>query len=121
MANTVSFNNNYPSIKRSLELYEKAKKIMLPVTATMAKGPGQYSLGACPIYLDRGKGSRVWDVDGNEYLDWNSAIGPLSLGYCYEATDNAIIEQLKKGITFSLMHELEYEVAQMIADIIPNA
>jgi glutamate-1-semialdehyde aminotransferase len=121
MANTVSFNTDYPSIKRSLELYEKAKQIMLPVTATMAKGPGQYSLGACPIYLDRGKGSRVWDVDGNEYLDWNSAIGPLSLGYCYEAVDNAIIEQLKKGITFSLMHELEYEVAQMIHDIIPNA
>jgi glutamate-1-semialdehyde 2,1-aminomutase len=121
MANTVSFNKDYPTIKRSLELYEKAKQIMLPVTATMAKGPGQYSLGACPIYLDRGKGSKVWDVDGNEYLDWNSAIGPLSLGYCYEATDNAIIEQLKKGITFSLMHELEYEVAQMIHDIIPNA
>jgi glutamate-1-semialdehyde 2,1-aminomutase len=121
MANTVSFNNEYPSIKRSLELYEKAKQIMLPVTATMAKGPGQYSLGACPIYLDRGKGSRVWDVDGNEYLDWNAGIGPLSLGYCYEATDNAIIEQLKKGITFSLMHELEYEVSQMIHDIIPNA
>lgn len=121
MANTVSLNTNYPTITKSLELYEKAKKIMTPVTATMAKGPGQYSLGACPIYLDRGKGSHVWDVDGNEYLDWNAAIGPLSLGYCYDAVDNAIIEQLKKGITFSLMHELEYEVSQMIHDIIPNA
>lgn len=121
MANTVSFNTNYPTIDKSLALYEKAKKIMTPVTATMAKGPGQYSLDACPIYLDRGKGSHVWDIDGNEYLDWNAAIGPLSLGYCYETVDNAIIEQLKKGITFSLMHELEYEVSKMIADIIPNA
>jgi len=121
MPNTVSFNENYPVIDKSLEMYEKAKKIMPPVTQTMAKGPGQYSLGACPVYLSRGKGSRVWDVDGNEYLDWNAAIGPLSLGYGYEAVDNAIREQLEKGITFSLMHELEYEVAEMIHEIIPNA
>lgn len=121
MANTVSFNENYPSIIKSLELYERAKQIMPPPTQTMAKGPGQYSLGACPIYLDRGKGSRVWDVDGNEFLDWNAGIGPLSLGYCYDAVDNAIKAQLEKGITFSLMHELEYEVAELIHQTIPNA
>lgn len=121
MANKVEFNSEYPSIKKSLELYEKATQIMHPVTATMAKGPGQYSLGAAPIYLSHAKGSRVWDVDGNEYLDWNAAIGPLSLGYGYPAVDNAIKEQLEKGITFSLMHELEYEVAEMIHEIIPNA
>ncbi len=121
MANTVKLNDNYPTITKSLEIYNKAKEIMPPVTQTMAKGPGQYSLGACPIYLDRGKGSRVWDVDGNEYLDWNAAIGPLSLGYAYEKVDNAIKAQLEKGITFSLMHELEYEVADLIHQIIPNA
>src|SRR5690606_15221081 len=121
MANSVQLNDNYPTLTKSLELYDKAKQIMPPVTQTMAKGPGQYSLGACPIYLDRGKGSRVWDVDGNEYLDWNAAIGPLSLGYAYEKVDNAIKAQLEKGITFSLMHELEYEVAELIHQIIPNA
>ncbi len=121
MANKVQLNDNYPTLTKSLELYEKAKQIMPPVTQTMAKGPGQYSLGASPVYLDRGKGSRVWDVDGNEYLDWNAAIGPLSLGYAYEKVDNAIKAQLEKGITFSLMHELEYEVANLIHQIIPNA
>lgn len=121
MPNTVAFNSDYPSISKSLETYHKAVKIMPPVTQTMAKGPGQYSLGACPIYLKKGKGSRVWDVDGNEYLDWNAAIGPLSLGYGYPAVDNAIKAQLEDGITFSLMHELEYEVAEMIHEIIPNA
>lgn len=94
---------------------------MPPVTQTMAKGPGQYSLGAAPIYLKKGKGSRVWDVDGNEYLDWNAAIGPLSLGYGYPAVDEAIRRQLEDGITFSLMHELEYEVANLIHEVIPNA
>lgn len=121
MANTVRFNEDYPVITKSLAIYERAKEIMPPVTQTMAKGPGQYSLGACPIYLKKGKGSRVWDVDGNEYLDWNAAIGPLSLGYGYPAVDDAIRRQLDDGITFSLMHELEYEVAQLIHEVIPNA
>lgn len=121
MPNTVQLQQDYPLIDKSLEMYERAKAIMPPVTQTMAKGPGQYSLGACPIYLKRGKGSRVWDVDGNEYLDWNAAIGPLSLGYGYPDVDQAIRAQLEDGITFSLMHELEYEVADMIHQIIPNA
>jgi glutamate-1-semialdehyde aminotransferase len=121
MPNSVQFNDNYPDITKSLEIYHKAKEIMPPVTQTMAKGPGQYSLGAAPIYLKRGKGARVWDVDGNEYLDWNAAIGPLSLGYGYPAVDDAIRRQLEDGITFSLMHELEYEVANLIHEVIPNA
>ncbi len=100
MPNGVQFNENYPNISKSLEIYEKAQKIMTPVTQTMAKGPGQYSIGASPVYLKKGDGSHVWDVDGNEYLDWNAAIGPLSLGYCYPAVDNAIKRQLEDGITF---------------------
>jgi len=121
MPNTVALNQGYPTISESLKLYEQAKEIMPPVTQTMAKGPGQYSLGAAPIYLKKGKGSRVWDVDGNEYLDWNAAIGPLSLGYAWPAVDKAIIDQLGDGITFSLMHELEYKVAERLHQLIPNA
>ena len=48
-------------------------------------------------------------------------IGPISLGYAYPKTDNAIIQQLKDGITFSMMHPLEVEVAEMLREIIPNA
>lgn len=94
---------------------------MTPVTQTLAKGPGQYINGVAPKYLKRGKGARVWDVDGNEFLDYNMAIGPLSLGYCYPRVDEAIIAQLKDGITFSMMHELEVVLAELIHDIIPNA
>jgi len=121
MANTVSFNENYPDITESNNLYERALKIMTPVTQTLAKGPGQYIKGVAPKYLKRGKGSHVWDVDGNEYLDYNMAIGPISLGYCYDKVDQAIINQLKDGITFSLMHELEVTLAEMIHEIVPNA
>ena len=113
--------NNYPDIYQSNLLYDRASKIMFPVTQTMAKGPTQYVDGVAPKYLKRGKGSHVWDVDGNEYIDYNMAIGPLSLGYAYERVDQAIINQLKDGITFSLMHELEVVLAELINGIIPNA
>lgn len=121
MPNTVSFNQQFPAIKISNELYKKAEGLIPAYTQTLAKGPGQYIKGIAPKYLHKGKGSHVWDVDGNEFLDYNMGIGPISLGYCYEAVDNAILEQLSKGITFSLMHPLEVEVAEMIRSVIPNA
>jgi len=121
MPNKVAFNEEYPIVTQSDKLYERALPIMTPVTQTLAKGPGQYINGVAPKYLKKGKGSRVWDVDGNEFLDYNMAIGPLSLGYCYPRVDEAIIEQLKDGITFSMMHELEVVLAELVHEIIPNA
>lgn len=111
----------FPNISKSLEMYNRAKKLMHPITQTLAKGPGQFTYGVSPIYVERGKGSKLWDVDGNEYLDYCMGIGPISLGYGYDKVDNAIKEQLEKGITFSLMHRLELEVAEKLHEIIPNA
>src|SRR5262245_36529573 len=121
MPNSVRFNENYPTIAKSDELYARALGLIPALTQTLAKGPGQYVRGVAPKYLKRGKGSHVWDVDGNEYLDYNMAIGPISLGYAYEPVDRAIIEQLADGITFSLVHPLEIEVAEMIRDVVPSA
>jgi len=121
MPNKIAFNAEYPVIAASNDLYDRALPIMTPVTQTLAKGPGQYVNGVAPKYLKRGKGSHVWDVDGNEFLDYNMAIGPLSLGYCYPRVDEAVIAQLKDGITFSMMHELEVILAELVHRIIPNA
>ena len=121
MPNSVAFNEDYPVITASDALYERALKVMTPVTQTLAKGPGQYVNGVAPKYLKKGKGARVWDVDGNEYLDYNMAIGPVSLGYCYDKVDDAIKTQLQDGITFSMMHELEVVFAELINRVIPNA
>jgi glutamate-1-semialdehyde 2,1-aminomutase len=121
MPNKVDFNKDYPSIIKSDELYEKAFKLIPCTTQTLAKGPQQNVKGISPKYLARGKGSHVWDVDGNEFIDFNMGIGPLSLGYAYDKVDDAIKQQLKDGITFSLMHPLEVEVAEMLHEIIPNA
>lgn len=114
-------NSQFPNITKSLEMYQRAKKLMHPITQTLAKGPGQFTFGVSPIYVEKAKGSKIWDVDGNEYLDYCMGIGPISLGYAYDKVDNAIKEQLEKGITFSLMHRLELEVAEKLHEIIPNA
>ena len=59
--------NGYPKIDESNKLYERASKIMFPVTQTMAKGPSQYVNGVAPKYIKKAKDAHVWDVDGNEY------------------------------------------------------
>ena len=121
MPNKIEFNTDYPIIKKSDELYQKALNLIPSTTQTLAKGPQQNVKGIAPKYLVRGKGSHVWDADGNEYIDFNMAIGPLSLGYAYDKVDEAIKKQLADGITFSLMHPLEVEVAEILNKIIPNA
>ena len=121
MSNKIEFNKDFPSIKKSDDLYNRALNLIPSVTQTLAKGPQQNVKGIAPKYLQKGKGSHVWDVDGNEYIDFNMAIGPLSLGYAYDKVDDAIKKQLEDGITFSLMHPLEVEVAELINEIIPNA
>ncbi len=64
-------------------------------TQTLAKGPGQYVNGFAPKYLVKGRGARVWDVDGNQYLDLTMGVGPLVLGYAHPAVDEAIRSQLR--------------------------
>ena len=121
MSNKVTNNKNYPDITRSDKLYKIALDLIPSTTQTLAKGPQQNVRGIAPKYLQKGKGSHVWDVDGNEFIDLNMGIGPLSLGYSYPKVDEAIKKQLKDGITFSLMHPLEVEVAQLINKVVPNA
>ena len=121
MPNKVEVNNDYPVITKSEEYYNRALGLIPSVTMTLAKGPTQYIKGVAPKYLVKGKGARVWDADGNEYIDYNMGIGPLSLGYAYSKTDEAVKKQLEDGITFSLMHPLEVEVAELIKEVIPNA
>ena len=121
MPNTINFNNDYPIITESDKLYARALNLIPSVTQTLAKGPGQYIKGIAPKFLVKGKGTHVWDADGNEFLDYNMGIGPLSLGYSYDKVNDAIKKQLEDGITFSMMHPLEVEVAELINEIVPNA
>jgi glutamate-1-semialdehyde aminotransferase len=113
--------SQYPNIDRSNELWQRSLGLIPAGTQTLAKGPGQWTEGVAPKYLARGEGARVWDVDGNDYIDLVMGVGPLSLGYRYPAVDRAIRDQLDSGITFSLMHPLEVEVAELVREVVPHA
>jgi glutamate-1-semialdehyde aminotransferase len=121
MPNGVRLDQSYPVIVESQRLLSAAKDLIPATTQTLAKGPGQYVRGVAPVFAKRGKAGHVWDVDGNEYVDFQMGIGPLSLGYAYPAVDRAIREQLEDGITFSLVHPLEVEVAALVREVVPGA
>lgn len=121
MPNKVQLNQDYPAIDESEKLFARSTGLIPAHSQTLAKGPTQYVDGVAPKYLRRARGARVWDVDGNEYLDYNMAIGPISLGYGYEPVDAAIRNQLEDGIVFPLIHPLEVEIAELVREVIPNA
>lgn len=109
------------NIQNSESLWRRGILVTPMGVQTFSKGPNQYVEGVAPKYIERGKGSHVWDVDKNEYIDYTMALGPITLGYCYDAIDQAICEQLKKGITLPLIHPIEVEVSEMLRDVIPCA
>lgn len=112
---------NDPTIHVSNEYYARSSGLIPAHSQTLAKGPTQFIEGIAPKYVDRGKHGRVVDVDSNEYVDLVMGVGPLSLGYAYEPVDRAIRDQLEKGITFSLVHPLEVQVAELIREVVPGA
>jgi glutamate-1-semialdehyde 2,1-aminomutase len=99
----------------------RARKTIPLGAQTFSKSITQYPLGVSPYFADRGKGSRLWDVDGNEYIDFINALCSVTLGYCDPDVDAAVHSQLDKGTIFSLSHALESEVAELICAIVPSA
>ena len=109
------------NLKRSKELLERAYKVIPSATQTFSKGPNQWVRGVAPHFLEMGEGAWVWDVDGNKFLDYLMALGPIILGYNNTEINAAIGAQLKKGIVFSQMNPLEVEVAEILSELIPCA
>jgi glutamate-1-semialdehyde aminotransferase len=109
------------SLERSQGLLERARRVIPSATQTFSKGPNQWARGVSPHFLDRAAGAWVWDADGNRYLDYLMALGPVILGYGDPAVDGAIRAQLERGIVFSQMNALEVEVAERLVELIPCA
>jgi len=108
-------------LKKSQQYWARAQRIIPGGSQTFSKSPSQFVQGVAPIYLQKGKGSHVFDVDGNEYIDYVMALGPITLGYSYPSVNEAITRQLEQGITFSLMHPLEVELSELLVELIPCA
>jgi len=101
--------------------FEEALKLIPWGTQTNAKRPYPQFEGAMPKFIERGKGCRIWDMEGKEYIDFRLALGPVTLGYCYDEVDDAVREQMKKGVLFSMASPLELELAQQLHEVVPNA
>ncbi len=100
---------------------ERAKKVIPGCAQTFSKGHTQYVQGVAPVFLQRGKGCRVWDVDGNEYIDYVQGLLPNILGYANEEVNAAVVAQLNQGHSFSLPHPLEVQLAERLTRLIPCA
>lgn len=109
------------NLTKSMQLYKESLEVIPGGSQTMSKRATSFALGAMPVYIDRANGCRVWDVDGNEYIDFVNALGPITLGYCYPAVDEAVREQLAKGSIYPMLSPLEIEAAKAIIDVVPCA
>jgi glutamate-1-semialdehyde aminotransferase len=109
------------SIAESNRLWERARRVIPAGTQTLSKAPDQFVNGVSPKFLARGRGAHVWDVDGNEYIDYPMALGPIILGYDFPAVTQAVIAQVREGTTFTLIHPKEVELAERLVELIPYA
>jgi glutamate-1-semialdehyde 2,1-aminomutase len=109
------------SVERSYELYSKALEIIPGGVQLISRRPQLYAPGLTPPYVSHGKGSRFWDLDGNEYIDLMMCVGASILGYADDAVDAAVIEQIRRGTAYSVNHPLEYELARELIATIPCA
>ena len=109
------------NLKNSNDLLEKGKTLIPGATQTYSKGH-EFFPEVYPKYLQEGLGSHVRDVDGNEYIDFIMGLGAITLGYKNDEVDKTITYQLMTGgISFSLPHPLEVDLAQKLVDLIPCA
>jgi glutamate-1-semialdehyde 2,1-aminomutase len=106
---------------QSERMLERAQKVIPLGSQTFSKSRTQFPLGVSPLFIQRAQGSRVWDVDGNDYVDFVSSLAAITLGYNDPDVTEAVRAQLDEGVIFSLPHPLETEVAELIVEMVPCA
>jgi glutamate-1-semialdehyde 2,1-aminomutase len=105
--------------EKSRQIYERTLGVLIEGSSSSSRGPANF--GKYPIFMDRAAGSRIYDVDGNEYIDWMMAFGALPLGHAHPEVVEAIMQAATSGAHFATATPVELEVAEMIQKIVPNA
>jgi glutamate-1-semialdehyde 2,1-aminomutase len=105
----------------SLLHLQRAEQVIPLGSQTFSKSRTQYPVGAAPFFAERSLGSHTWDIDGNEYVDLVSSLGAVALGYGDPEINEAVIKQLHDGVTLSLSHTIEADVAERMVELIPCA
>lgn len=104
----------------SANLQERAHASIPGGSHTYAKGDDQYPLNS-PGFIERGKGCHVWDVDGNEFIEYGSGLRAVTLGHAFPSVVSAVRQQLELGSNFTRPHFLEVECAEKLLSFIPRA
>ena len=100
-------------------MYERTLGVLIEASSSSSRGPANF--GKYPIFMERGRGSRIYDIDGNEYIDWMMAFGALPLGHAHPEIVEAIHQAASSGAHFATATPVELEVAEMLQRIVPNA
>jgi len=109
---------NSMNLEKSLELYTKGQKHL--VGAVNSPVRAFKSVGGIPIFIDRAKGSKIYDVDGNEYIDLVLSYGPMILGHRNKKVEKTIKKYLKKGYTFGASTKGEIILAKKVCEAFPG-
>lgn len=108
------------NLTKSNQMYEEAMTLV-PGAVAGIRRPYNFVPGEYPIFFDNAKGGRVTDVDGNEYIDYLCAYGPIIIGHREEEIDNAVIAQIQeKGICFSLTQPYQNTLVKKLKELIPS-
>ena len=109
------------NITKSLELFKEATGL-IPGGVLGARKPHDFINGEYPIFLETGKGCRLTDVDGNEFVDFLCGYGPIILGYREEEVDEAVCRQIKeKGFCFTLTQKYQNALAKKLTELVPSS
>src|SRR5215475_83389 len=103
----------------SHELYQRAVKVLPGGVNSPVRAMRQ--IGREPLFIERGEGCELLDVDGNRYLDWVGSWGPLILGHAHPAVLDAVEAATARGTSFGAPTAAEFELAEEVADRIPSA
>ena len=107
----------------ALRSLQKSKGMFDALSAVMAGGVGSADralVAPHPIFIDRGHGSRMWDVDGNDYIDYLLGYGPLVLGHAHPLLVDAVDAQMRRGSIYGASHPLELAAAERLTSLMPS-
>ena len=102
----------------SESLFERGSKVLIEGVSSASRGPAAF--GTTPRYMSHGHGSRLYDVDGREYIDWMMAFGALPLGHAHPKIVETVTKEIARGSHFATALEVEVEVAEILVDLLPH-
>ena len=117
----INKDKNENRYKNSNILFKKALKLIPTGAQTFSKSYLQWPLNSSPLFLKKGKGCFITDVDNNKYIDYLLALLPIIIGYANKEVDQAVFSQARQGTILSLSHPKEIELSEKLVEIIPYA